>query len=75
MDIKKLRSFTNESLFRDKSGSVIPVEVSVSYRKLGNEAFADAAVPRGCIRAAAIAAFAGLGATVSVRPANLKAAG
>lgn len=39
-DIKKLRSFTNESLFRDKSGSVIPVEVSISYRKLGNEAFA-----------------------------------
>ncbi len=39
-DIKSKGSLTNESLFRTSSGAMLPVEVSISYRKLGSEAFA-----------------------------------
>jgi len=39
-DIRRRGSFTDESLFRTQSGSLIPVEVSISYRKLGRDAFA-----------------------------------
>jgi PAS domain S-box-containing protein len=39
-DIKRRGSFTNESLFRTGEGEAIPVEVSISYRKVGTESFA-----------------------------------
>ncbi len=39
-EIKRLGSFTKESLFRTSSGDLLPVEVSVSCRTLGTEAFA-----------------------------------
>ena len=40
VEIKQRGSFTEESLFRKRDGGLLPVEVSISYRRLGSEAFA-----------------------------------
>jgi PAS domain S-box-containing protein len=41
-DIRSRRSYTVESLFRKRDGAVFPVDVSISYRKFGSDAFAYA---------------------------------
>jgi len=39
-NIKRRRSYTVESLFKRRDGGVFPVDVSISYRMFGSEAFA-----------------------------------
>ncbi len=41
-EIKRRRSYTVESLFRKRNGEVFPVDMSISYRMFGAEAFAYA---------------------------------
>ena len=41
-EICRRRSYTVESLFRKRDGEVFPVDVSISYRKFGADAFAYA---------------------------------